>query len=612
MIIFVILLNQICFNGMVKEDIYKGVTTMIKENLERCKKLLKEAAVDIYIVPTSDFHQSEYVGEYFKGRQFLSGFTGSAGTLLISEKECCLWVDGRYFIQARQQLEGSDIKVMEMGMPGIPTIKEYLHQYPSSTLGFDGRVMSAKDILDFNNKKCIYDIDIVDTVWTTRPALSSEPGFLYDTKYCGETRLSKIKRIRTEMKDCKHHILTSLEDIAWVFNIRGKDMKCNPMLLAYAIINKEDSYLYVQDNTLCNTAMETLKQEGIIVKEYTQIYQDVQSLTGKILLDTSSVNYTIYKNINSTCTLEDRVNPNQYFKAIKNDIEIKNTIQAHTKDGVAMTKFMYWLKTNIDKQEMDELSISATLEQFRQQQDLFYDLSFDTICGYQENGSLMHYKATKEKYSTVHQKGLLLIDSGGQYLDGTTDITRTFALGDITTKQRQDFTIVLKAMLRLSNAYFLYGATGQYLDILARGVVYEYGLDYRCGTGHGVGHFLGVHEGPNSIRPTNRPGSQPSCILEEGMITTNEPGIYREGEYGIRLENELLCIKDKENEYGQFMKFETITYCPIDNDAIDFTMLNATELKQLNEYHQEVYNKVSPYLTIEEQTWLKDFIKIES
>lgn len=585
---------------------------MIKENLEKCKALLKEEGMDFYIVPTSDFHQSEYVGEYFKGRQFLSGFTGSAGTLLISEKECCLWVDGRYFIQARQQLEGSGIKVMEMGMPGVPTIKEYLQPYATCTLGFDGRVMATKDILDFNMDSMIYNKDIVDVVWTDRPPLSKAPSFLYDTKYCGETRISKIKRIREEMKDCTHHIVTSLEDIAWIFNIRGKDIKNNPMVLAYAIINKEDSYLYVQDNTLCSNAMETLRQEGIIVKEYTQIYQDVQNLTGKILLDTSSVNYTIYKNINPSCLLENKVNPSQYFKAIKNEVEIENTIQAHIKDGVAMTKFMYWLKTNIDKQEMDELSISATLEQFRQQQDLFYDLSFDTICGYQQNGALMHYKATKEKYSTVQPQGLLLIDSGGQYLDGTTDITRTFALGDITTQQRQDFTIVLKSMLRLSNAYFLYGATGQYLDILARGVVYEYGLDYRCGTGHGVGHFLGVHEGPNSIRPTNRPGSQPSCILEQGMITTNEPGIYREGEYGIRLENELLCKKDSSNEYGQFMKFETITYCPIDNDAIDFTMLNAAELEQLNEYHQLVYNKVSPFLTTEEKTWLEEFIKIEN
>ena len=582
---------------------------MIKENISKCISLLEEQNIDIYIVPTADFHQSEYVGEYFKGREFLTGFTGSAGTLLISKKECCLWVDGRYYIQARQQVAGTGIKIMEAGMPNVPTIKEYLQQYADCKLGFDGKVIAAKDVLDYNIDTIDYHHDLVDSIWSNRPMMSKNPGFLYDIKYCGESRTSKIERIREKMKDCDHHIITSLEDIAWIFNIRGKDISCNPMLLSYAIIDKDSSYLYVQNGTLETEAINTLKQENVIVKEYTAIYEDVKNLQGKILLDTSSVNYTIYKNINSTCTLVDTVNPSQYFKAIKNDVEIKNTINGHIKDGVAMTKFMYWLKTNIGKIEMDEISISNTLENYRKQQELFYDLSFNTICGYQENGALMHYKATKEKYSKVYPKGLLLIDSGGQYLDATTDITRTFALGPISDQQRKDFTIVLKSMLRLSNAKFIYGATGVSLDILARGVVYEYGLDYRCGTGHGVGHFLGVHEGPNGIRPNNRPGTIPLSVQEAGMITTNEPGIYREGEYGIRLENELLCVKDFENEYGQFMKFETITYCPLDIEAIDFTMMNQEEIEQLNMYHQDVYKKVSPFLTNEEKFWLHEFIK---
>ena len=584
---------------------------MIKENLDMCISLLEELNIDVYIVPTADFHQSEYVGEYFKTRQFLTGFTGSAGTLLISKKECCLWVDGRYYIQARQQVAGTGIKIMEAGMPNVPTIKEYLQQFTTCRLGFDGRVMATKDILDFQITTIDYPLDLVDKIWHNRPTMSKNPGFLYDVKYCGEPRTAKIERILEKMEDCDHHIITSLEDIAWIFNIRGKDISCNPMLLAYAIINKDTSYLYVQENTLDKEAIATLKKDNVIVKGYFDIYEDVKSLQGKILLDTSSVNYTIYKNINPACILVDTLNPSQYFKAIKNDVEIKNTINGHIKDGVAMTKFMYWLKTNIGKMEMDELFISDTLENYRKQQDLFYDLSFNTICGYQENGALMHYKATKEKYSKVSPEGLLLIDSGGQYLDATTDITRTFALGPISKQQRKDFTIVLKSMLRLSNAKFIYGATGISLDILARGVVYEYGLDYRCGTGHGVGHFLGVHEGPNGIRASNRPGTPPLSVQEAGMITTNEPGIYREGEYGIRLENELLCVKDFENEYGQFMKFETITYCPIDKDAIDFSMMNPEEIEQLHSYHQDVYTKVSPYLTKEEKTWLEDFIKIE-
>lgn len=585
---------------------------MIKENMKKMQTLMKEKGIDVYIVPTADFHQSEYVGEFFKSRKFLTGFTGSAGTLVISQKEACLWVDGRYFIQAEKQLAGSGITLMKMGMPNVPTIKEYLAPYKEATLGFDGRTMAASDILSYGIENSIYDFDLVDTIWENRPALSNEKGFLYDIKYCGESRQDKIQRVRKAMQDCQYHIITTLDDIAWIFNIRGKDVACNPTMLAYAMITKQESYLYIQTNALSDTEIMTLKKEGVIVKEYNDIYEDVKGLTGKILLDCHSVNYAIYKNINSNCILEDRSNPSQEFKAIKNDVEITNTIQAHIKDGIAMTKFMYWLKNNVGKIALNEVSISDKLEQYRKDQKDFYDLSFDTICAYQENGALMHYKATTKNNSTVEAKGLLLIDSGGQYLDGTTDITRTFALGPISDVQSKDFTIVLKAMMRLSNATFLYGADGTNLDILARGIVYQYGLDYRCGTGHGVGHFLNVHEGPNGFRAKNRPGVAPLSIQEEGMITTNEPGIYKEGEYGIRLENELLCIKDVENEYGQFMKFKTITYCPIDMDAINFDMLDCNEVQQLYAYHQEVYDKVSPYLNEEEKHWLKEFTHLEN
>lgn len=580
---------------------------MVEQNLMSLRTLMQEHNIDIYIIPTSDFHQSEYVGEYFKARHFISGFTGSAGTLIVTNKEACLWVDGRYFIQAENEVEGTEIKVMKMGLPGVLTMKEYIHQQNAKNVGFDGRVMAAKEVLNLDVETIIYDCDLVSQIWKDRPPLSKHQGFLYDIAYCGETRTEKLNRVRDAMENCDHHVITTLDDIAWIFNIRGRDIDSNPTMLAYAIVNKNDAYLYVQNNTLSTENIDILLQEKVIVKEYETIYEDVKHLTGTILLDSSATNYTIYKNI--TSPMVDKYNPSQTFKAIKNDVEIENTKRAHIKDGVAMTKFMYWLKKNIGTIDMDELSIAQKIESLRKEQELFYDLSFDSICAYKENAALMHYKATPENHKVIKPEGLLLIDSGGQYLDGTTDITRTFALGPITKEERRDFTITLKAMLRLQNAKFLAGTSGITLDLLAREVVYQYGLDYRCGTGHGVGHFLNVHEGPNNFRPANRSGMPPISNIEPGMITTNEPGIYKEGKHGIRLENELLCVKNEENEYGQFLRFESITLCPIDIDAIDFSIMNEDEINQLHAYHKTVFNKLSPHLSLEEKSWLQEFIK---
>jgi len=580
---------------------------MVEENLMSLRMLMHQHNVDIYIIPTSDYHQSEYVGEYFKARHYFSGFTGSVGTLIVTQKEACLWVDGRYFIQAEKEVEGTEIIVMKMGLPGVLTIKQYIHQQHAKNVGFDGRVMAAKEVLNLDVETVMYDCDFVSQIWKNRPSLSNHQGFLYDIAYCGETRTEKLNRVRTAMQECDHHIITTLDDIAWVFNIRGRDIECNPTMLAYAIINKQDAYLYVQNNSLSRKDIAILSQEHVIVRDYDAIYEDVKQLTGTILLDSSTTNYTIYKNI--TSPIVDKYNPSQSFKAIKNEVEIKNTKHAHIKDGIAMTKFMFWLKNNIGTIKMDELSIAEKIENLRKEQELFFDISFDTICGYKENAALMHYKATPENHKAIKPEGLLLIDSGGQYLDGTTDITRTFALGPITKEERRDFTITLKAMLRLQNAKFLEGTSGITLDVLAREVVYQYGLDYRCGTGHGVGHFLNVHEGPNNFRPANRPGMPPISNIEAGMITTNEPGIYKEGKHGIRLENELLCVEDEKNEYGQFLRFESITLCPIDIDAIDFSIMNEDEINQLHAYHKTVFNKLSHYLSLEEKSWLQEFIK---
>lgn len=582
---------------------------MIKENIKKLQNLMKEKGIDIYIVPTSDFHQSEYVGEYFNGRKFLSGFTGSAGTLVISSNEARLWTDGRYFIQAKQQLEGSGIILMKMAMPGVPTIKEYLDQNIDKTVGFDGRVMSAQEAEHLNNK-LITDIDLVDEVWHDRPNISQEPAYLYDEKYCGESRASKLQRLREAMGDCQHHIITSLDDIVWLFNIRGNDVECNPVVLAYALINKDDAILYVQNNVVDIKMAAILKRDGINIKAYNDIYEDVKKLTGKVLLDKQIVNYQICSNLN--CEIKNMINPTQCFKAIKNETEIKATKNAHIKDGVAMTKFTYWLKTNVGKIELDEISISDKLTAFRKVQNDFRDLSFDTICGYKANAALMHYKAQPGKCAKVTNEGMLLIDSGGQYLDGTIDTTRTFVLGPISDQERRDFTIALKAMMRLQAAHFVAGTTGPNLDILARGIVYEYNLDYRCGTGHGVGHYLNVHEGPNGFRPHDRPGWAPMCAFEPGMITTDEPGIYIEGSHGVRHENELLCVEVTNNEYGQFLKFEPITMVPFDLDGLDLKLLSDHEIKQINDYQQLVFDHVAPYLSNEERTWLQANLLIKN
>lgn len=575
---------------------------MVKERIEELRKLMKEHGIDLYIIPTSDYHQSEYVGEYFGARKYMSGFTGSAGTLIVGLDEARLWVDGRYHIQAEKQTANTGITLMKMGLAGVDTINEYLEKNADKTVGFDGRVMSYQEVLNMKNK-VISNVDLVNEIWHDRPSISHEPAFIYDEKYCGESRGSKLQRLRKAMRDCNHHIITSLDDIVWLFNIRGNDVPCNPVVLSYALINQEDAYLYVQDGVIDAKIEAILKRDSIYIKNYNDIYDDVEKLTGKVLLDKQIVNYEICRRLN--CEIVNGPNPTQLFKAIKNKTEIEATKFAHIKDGVAVTKFMYWLKTNVGKIPMDEVSISDKLEEFRKAQKDFYDLSFDTICAYKENAALMHYKAEPGKCATVTNEGLLLIDSGGQYFDGTTDITRTFVLGNISDIERRDYTVALKALLRLQDARFIAGTTGPNLDLFAREMVYKYNLDYRCGTGHGVGHFLNVHEGPNGFRPKDRPGSNAMCAFEPGMITTDEPGIYIENSHGVRHENELLCVGTANNEYGQFLRFEPITMVPFDLDGLDLNLLSNHEIEQINEYHQLVFDTIAPYLTSEEKSWLQ-------
>ena len=583
----------------------------VAERIVKLKKLMKERGIDYYVIPSSDYHQSEYVGEYFKGREWISGFTGSAGTVVVSEKEVGLWTDGRYFIQAEKQLVGSGIKLFKMGEEGVPTFIEYIVKNigKEETLGFDGKVIATRTILDLEkqckekNIKIVGEFDLVGELWENRPTLPESQAFILEEKYSGEGTESKLNRIREslEKENCDINIITSLDDIAWIFNIRGNDVLCNPVALAYALIEKEKAYLYLRKEAVSQEVIDELLKDQIEVKDYFDIYEDIKNINGKVLLDTKSVNYTLVNSINIDNVI-DQTNPSQLLKSIKNDTEIKATKDAHLHDGIAVTKFMYWLKTNIGKIEMDELSISNKLLEFRKQQPNFKDISFTTICAYRENAALMHYHPTEKQYSKVEASHLLLIDSGGQYLTGTTDITRTFVLGEMTQAERRDFTIALKAMFRLENAHFIEGVTtGANLDILARGVIYDYDLDYRCGTGHGVGHFLNVHEGPNGLRPKSLYGHE-ACIVP-GMITTDEPGVYVEGSHGIRHENELLCVKHTENEYGTFLKFEPITYVPFDIAGLDLDYLSNHEIASINEYQQYAFDHIKDALTQEEKDW---------
>lgn len=581
--------------------------------MKELQTLLKQKGIKYYIVPTDDDHQSENVGDYYQFRRYLSGFTGSAGTLIVGQEGAYLWTDGRYFIQAEKELyEG--ISLMKMGQAGVPTITEFLveHLEEEDILGFDGKVMNASFILDLEDE-LDFDLKFDDcdltSIWKDRPALSHEKAFLYDVSYNGQPVASKLEWVREYMdvNECDAHVIASLDDIAWLFNIRGHDIACNPTVLAFAIIKKNSATLYMQKEAYDQVMVETYATDHISIKDYHEIYDDVAKLNGTVLCDLEAINYKLYHAM--ACEIMDGENPSQYFKSIKNTYEITNTKNAHLKDGVAMTKFMFYLKNNICSSQETEVTLSDKLLSFRKQQDLFIEPSFETICAYKENAALMHYHATPDHCAKVTSEGMLLIDSGGQYMDGTTDITRTFVLGELSSHEKKHFTMVLKGLLALQNARFLYGATGMNLDILARFPMWQEDIDYQCGTGHGVGHLLNVHEGPNEFRPRSRnPRKQPT-ILEAGMITTDEPGIYLEGKYGIRHENELLCVEGTENEYGQFMHFEVLTKCPIDLDGVDENLLSDQEKSWLNTYHRDVYKSVSPYLSDEEKEWLKYYTR---
>jgi Xaa-Pro aminopeptidase len=591
------------------------------ERIEALRAEMRKRKIDMYIVPTSDFHESEYVGDYFKARKYITGFTGSAGTAVITETEAGLWADGRYFIQAERQLAGSPVILYRMGEEGVPTVKEYVEKNlpEKGCLGFDGRVINAKDGEDYeksasDKQGSVYvSEDLVGIIWKERPQLPKNPVYVLEEIYAGERTADKLKRLREKMTEKKAsiHILTSLYDIAWLFNIRGGDIDHVPVVLSFAAVTEKESYWFIHEETLDEKLRSYCRDNQIILKPYEEIYAYAEQIpeTETVLLDKNIVNYRIFHNLKSGVKVVQEPNPTELMKAIKNETELSNIRNAHVKDGVAFTKFMYWLKTNIGKQKITEISASDYLEERRKEQELFVDLSFDTISAYGANAAMMHYTATPKTDAELKPEGFLLVDSGGHYLDGSTDITRTMALGALTEEEKFHFTTVCRSNLNLASAKFLYGCRGLNLDILSRGPLWNLGLDYKCGTGHGIGYLLNVHEGPNGFRWKIVPERGDSCVLEEGMVTTDEPGVYLEGKYGIRTENELICKKAEKNEYGQFMEFETVTYAPIDLDAILPEEMTASERNLLNHYHEMVYEKISPFLTEEEREWLKVYTR---
>lgn len=588
----------------------------VKERVAALRTRMKETGIDAYLVPTDDFHGSEYVGEYFKCRKYITGFNGSAGTAVIMQDMAGLWTDGRYFIQAANQLEGSGIDLFKMGEPEIPTVHEFLEKTLTNgmCLGFDGRTVSAKEAAELEQllgKKGVsldVDHDLVGDIWEDRPALSCEPVMELDVKWTGETRSGKCARIRKAMKEkeADAFVLTSLDDIAWLLNIRGGDVECCPVVLSYLIMTEKEIKLFANEKAFPAEVLNILAEDGVSLLPYDSIYEYVKEFEKdtKVLLCKRKANSRLVSCISSDVTILDEENLTFLPKAIKNPTEVENERIAHIKDGVAVTKFIYWLKKNVGKIPITEMSAADKLYSLRSEQQNFIDNSFDPIISYGVHAAINHYFATPETDIPIEPRSFVLADTGGNYYEGTTDITRTVVMGPVTEEQKMYFTAVLRGMLNLGAAKFRYGCTGVNLDYLARGPLWELGQDFNHGTGHGVGYLLNVHEGPNSFRWRNVPGG--NAVFEEGMITSDEPGYYVEDGYGIRHENMLVCKKAEKTSYGQFMCFEFLTMVPFDLDGIIPEQMTARERKLLNDYHAQVYKKISPYLENEEKEWLKE------
>lgn len=587
----------------------------VNEKLKLIRQVMEEKSIDAYIIPTGDPHKSEYIPEYYKLIKWITGFTGSAGTLLISTNKAILWTDGRYDDQARKQVEGSEVEVYKLDEPGVETYIDWINSNlkEGSTIGFDSRIFTEKELEDFK-KQVIFDCqyyteDIIGPLWEERPKEPDSVAFVHDIKYAGIEAIDKIEKIREKMKDkrAKYHLISKLDDIAWIYNIRGMDIPSNPMLLSYALIGPEKAYLFVEDFKLNDEVRNHLKKNGIETMPYNQVIDFIKDLKNeRILLDKSNVNAWLYSAIDKSMVIIDDMNPSFKIKAQKSNHELKNIKNAFVKDGIALTKFLYWIENEINSaNKLNEYMAAQKLLEFRKSEDGFLTTSFETIMAFKENAAMMHYRPSKENSKDIIGNGLLLIDSGGQYIDGTTDITRTIPVGTVSEEEKIDFTLTLKSHIALIDARFLYGTSGHVLDSFARKPMWDNAMDYKSGTGHGVGYFLNVHEGPHRFHNT----VVNNVALEENMVITVEPGVYKPGRHGVRIENVVFVRKDIKNEFGQFMKFTPMTYAYIDSNILKKDMLTKKEIEWLNNYNKSVYEKLSDHLDQDIKNWLKEKTK---
>lgn len=590
---------------------------VIRDRIERLREKMAERGIDAYLIPTSDFHGSEYVSEYFKCREYMTGFTGSAGTAVITMENAGLWTDGRYFVQAASELSGSGVELYRSGQEGVPTFPEFLKKNmpEQGVLGFDGRVINTEEgerleqLLSEKKIRISENEDLVGSIWEERPELPSNQVWILDEKYAGKPAVEKVEELRMTMKknQATVHLLTSLDDIAWLLNIRGDDVEHTPVVLSYLVVTRQEVILFIDKEKLDGRVQGYLRELGVRIMPYDEVYQIVSTFRyERVLLEKSKINYRLFRCLDSSVAIVDAMNPTAVSKAIKNSVEQENMRLAHIQDGVVLTRFLHWMKKHAGEDELDEWTAAQKLDQMRLEQENCLDVSFTTISAWGSNAAMCHYTADVNDKSSVPKRGLYLVDSGGQYYEGTTDVTRTIAVGPISQEEKRCCTLVACSMLRLLDAKFMYGCRGVNLDYIARELLWRNGMDFNHGTGHGVGYLGCVHERPNSIRWRILASLTDNAVLEEGMITSDEPGIYIEGKFGIRTENLMLCVRNEKNEFGQFMKFENLTWVPIDLDTIDVSLMEERDIKLLNRYHKFTYMKLSPYMNDEEKKWLAE------
>jgi len=582
----------------------------IINRLALLREAMKQQGISACIIPGTDPHAGEYIAEYWKERQWISGFDGSAGTAVVTLNGAGLWTDSRYFLHAAEQLEGTGIELMKQGLPETLEILPWLATQlkAGEKVGVNSQMFSLNGYASMKtelkmNELELVSIDLPAKVWTDRPSLPLNPFFVFDTQYAGKSTTEKLTLVRAEMKKAHAEVfvVSALDDIAWLFNIRGNDVDYNPVVIAYALVENGKATLFIAPEKLTPETSVYLQNQGVTVASYLAIYDELKQLSPSksVLVDGGKLNQALFESIPTGCAIRNTMSPVFKLKSIKNEVEMDGIRRAMVKDGVALTRFFIWLEENLKTDTLSEISVSDKLREFRSEQENFVGESFGTIAGYAGHGAIVHYSATPESDVQLKTENIFLLDSGGQYLDGTTDITRTVALGTPTVQQKVDFTLVLKGHIALSTAIFPVGTRGSQLDILARKAMWDLGLNYGHGTGHGVGHFLNVHEGPQNIRMDENP-----VVLQAGMFMSNEPGLYRTNQYGIRTENLIHVVPAQKTDFGQFLKFETVTLYPIDQVLIDIDLLTDAEIEWLNDYHKKVYDSIAPKLTGDEREWL--------